>query len=91
MLNTTLSTHLYAPLADLWDWQLHAACRNHAQIVGEPFGIWCGTTESDRRSHVLVRTASLPRQRNPPGQRPGLRRLTFSRSHPRPGGTNHLA
>lgn len=27
MSSTTLSTHLYAPRTDLWDWQLRATCR----------------------------------------------------------------
>lgn len=27
-------------------------CRDHALVTGEPYGIWGGTTETDRRRHA---------------------------------------
>lgn len=51
-------------------------CRNHAIAVGEPFGIWGGTSEADRRSrHNSTDQEPLNR----------LRRFRTSTEHPRPG------
>ncbi|NHU48140.1 WhiB family transcriptional regulator [Rhodococcus sp. A14] len=30
-----------------------AQCRDHALTVGEPYGVWGGMTEGDRRKHVM--------------------------------------
>ncbi|UOT05746.1 WhiB family transcriptional regulator [Rhodococcus opacus] len=120
---TTLSTHLYAPRTDLWDWQLRATCRQvetdlffpqegethhdrrgreraakricrtcpvlaqcrtHALSVGEPFGIWGGTTEADRRFRIARPPVQTP-TRHSDGRPPAPRRLTISHSHPSPG------
>ncbi|MFD9664777.1 WhiB family transcriptional regulator [Rhodococcus sp. NPDC059968] len=29
-----------------------AQCRDHALAAGEPYGVWGGTTEADRRNHT---------------------------------------
>ncbi|MDI9935257.1 MULTISPECIES: WhiB family transcriptional regulator [Rhodococcus] len=51
-------------------------CRNRAIAVGEPFGIWGGTSEADRRSrHNSTDQEPLNR----------LRRFRTSTEHPRPG------
>ncbi|MGV9863626.1 WhiB family transcriptional regulator [Rhodococcus koreensis] len=58
-------------------------CRRHAITVGEPFGVWGGTTESDRHYNTIDRAPTRPhncRDRTAP-----TRRLTLSRTHPRPG------
>lgn len=58
-------------------------CRTHAQTVREPYGIWGGATEADRR----FSTDRKPQQ--PPAARTVTRstaqRLTVSSRHPRPG------
>ncbi|WP_328286505.1 WhiB family transcriptional regulator [Rhodococcus sp. JS3073] len=126
MKTTALTTYLYAPSADLWDWQLSANCRSmgtdlffspegetrearryrenfatricqtcpvleqcrtHAQTVREPFGIWGGTTESERRCGSDARPGSVAADAATGGRttRPAARRLTVSGSHPGPG------
>ncbi|MFC9552998.1 WhiB family transcriptional regulator [Rhodococcus sp. NPDC056960] len=57
-------------------------CQTHAQAVREPFGIWGGTTESDRR----FRSGRAPRRAD--ADTPSARiapRLTISSRHPSPG------
>jgi WhiB family redox-sensing transcriptional regulator len=126
MKTTALTTHLYAPSTDLWNWQLSATCRSmgtdlffspdgetrearryredfatricqscpvleqcrtHAQTVREPFGIWGGTTESERRRRGDVRPGSVKADPAHGGRspRPAAGRLTVSGSHPGPG------
>ena len=48
------------------------ACRNHAVTVSEPFGVWGGTTEADRR---WLGRADPPHEQTPVGhgKRPGIR------------------
>ena len=39
-----------------------AACRNHATSAREPYGVWGGTTETEREAiHVRTRRARLRR------------------------------
>jgi hypothetical protein len=126
MKSTALTTHLYAPSTELWDWQMNATCRSmgtdlffspegetrearryrvdfatricqtcpvleqcrtHAQTVREPFGIWGGTTESERRYGDAVRPGSVKADGAAGGRttRPAAGRLTVSGRHPGPG------
>nr|WP_271211783.1 WhiB family transcriptional regulator [Rhodococcus wratislaviensis]GLK37982.1 hypothetical protein GCM10017611_48470 [Rhodococcus wratislaviensis] len=126
MKSTALTTHLYAPSTDLWDWQMNATCRSmgtdlffspdgetrearryrenfatricqtcpvleqcrtHAQTVREPFGIWGGITESERRYGDDVRPGSTKADAPAAGRttRPAGGRLTISGRHPGPG------
>ncbi|MDV7085960.1 hypothetical protein [Rhodococcus opacus] len=36
MKSTALTTHLYAPSTDLWDWQMNATCRSMEPICSSP-------------------------------------------------------
>ncbi|MFE5701328.1 WhiB family transcriptional regulator [Rhodococcus koreensis] len=121
-MSASLTAHPYAPSTEMWDWQLHARCRDmdtdlffspdgetrqarryreefvtqichscpvvsechtYAQTVREPYGIWGGATEADRR----FSTARTPRQQPGTSTATGsaARRLTVSSRHPRPG------
>ncbi|UDG98909.1 WhiB family transcriptional regulator [Rhodococcus opacus] len=120
MPSLSLTPHLPRPCTQLWDWQMHALCRNtgtelffahddegrgarirrerqakavcatcpvqrechtHAITVGEPYGVWGGTTEADRRWHEPGPPPhGHPRTRN--GQR---RVMRISSKHPVPG------
>jgi WhiB family redox-sensing transcriptional regulator len=62
-----------------------AQCRNHALSVGEPFGIWGGTTEADRRFRIARPPGHTPTPRHSDGRPPAPRRLTISRHHLPPG------
>ncbi|BAH50945.1 WhiB family transcriptional regulator [Rhodococcus opacus] len=54
-------------------------CQRHALEVGEPYGVWGGLTESDRRfGHDRAR------QHLPANSKPN-KRLRISPRHPRPG------
>ncbi|MGH3803345.1 MAG: WhiB family transcriptional regulator [Pseudonocardiaceae bacterium] len=54
-------------------------CLRHALDVGEPYGVWGGLTESDRRfGHGHP-------QQHPQANRKPAKRLRISPRHPRPG------
>ncbi|MDT2005382.1 WhiB family transcriptional regulator [Rhodococcus opacus] len=57
-------------------------CRAHAQKVREPFGVWGGTTETDRQ---FGRTPESAGTRTATTTTRVGRRLTVSGRHPRPG------
>ncbi|MDV6244882.1 WhiB family transcriptional regulator [Rhodococcus opacus] len=117
---TSLTPQLPAPLSRLWEWQIHARCKNldadiffppdgegkgarirreriakdicsacpvqrecrdHAIAVREPFGVWGGISETDRRGLTDESTRVMPAQRSVEG--PSLRgRGTGSRARP---------
>ncbi|EHI39769.1 WhiB family transcriptional regulator [Rhodococcus opacus PD630] len=61
-------------------------CRTHAQTVREPFGIWGGTTESERRYGDDVRPGSVKADAAAGGRtNPSCRRTPDDLRHPGPG------
>ncbi|TQC47117.1 WhiB family transcriptional regulator [Rhodococcus sp. WS4] len=55
-------------------------CSDHALTFAEPFGVWGGTTESDRRFQRASPSTDTPRMTG----RPSVQ-LRVSPTHPRPG------
>ncbi|WP_256974149.1 WhiB family transcriptional regulator [Rhodococcus sp. NCIMB 12038] len=58
-------------------------CHTYAQTVREPYGIWGGATEADRRFSTARRSRQQPGTNTASGS--AARRLTVSSRHPRPG------
>ena len=51
-------SRLPGPMIDAWEWQYEAACpvieqcRSYALAAQEPYGIWGGMTEEERREEI---------------------------------------